>query len=78
MPRVAQDHLKRARIRKDDRGIGMKKIAATLRRFFTETDGFEMVEYGVMTAIIVGAVVVALISMMIVIGDTYAEVATLL
>jgi len=78
MPRVAQDHLKRARIRKDDRGIGMKKIAATLRRFFTETDGFEMVEYGVMTAMIVGAVVVALISMMIVIGNTFAEVATLL
>ena len=78
MPRIAQDHLKRARIRKDDRGIGMKKIAATLRRFFTETDGFEMVEYGVMTAMIVGAVVVALISMMIVIGNTFAEVATLL
>lgn len=78
MPRIAQDHLKRARIRKDDRGIGRKKIAATLKRFLTETDGFEMVEYGVMTAIIVGAVVVALISMMIVIGDTYAEVATLL
>ncbi len=56
----------------------MKKIAATLRRFFTETDGFEMVEYGVMTAMIVGAVVVALISMMIVIGNTFAEVATLL
>lgn len=78
MPRIAQDHLKRARIRKDDRGIGRKKIAATFKRFFTETDGFEMVEYGVMTAIIVGAVVVALISMMIVIGDTFAEVATLL
>ena len=78
MPRIAQDHLKRRRIRKDDRGIGRKKIAVTFKRFFTETDGFEMVEYGVMTAIIVGAVVVALISMMIVIGDTFAEVATLL
>ncbi len=78
MPRIAQDHLKRARIRKDDRGIGRKKTAVTFKRFFTETDGFEMVEYGVMTAIIVGAVVVALISMMIVIGNTFAEVATLL
>jgi len=78
MPRIAQDHLKRARIRKDDRGIGRKKIAATFKRFLTESEGFEMIEYGVMTAMIVGAVVVALISMMIVIGNTFAEVATLL
>ena len=78
MPRIAQGRMNRPWIRKDDRGIGMKKIAATLRRFLTETHGFEMVEYGVMTAIIVGAVVVALISMMIVIGDTFAQVAALL
>ncbi len=56
----------------------MKKCTATFRRFLVRTDGFEMIEYGVMTAIIVGAVVIALVLMMVVVSNSYADVAVLL
>ena len=56
----------------------MKKFGATFKRFLVRTDGFEMVEYGVMTAMIVGAVIIALVLMMVVVSNSFAQVAALL
>lgn len=78
MPRIAQRHSKRLWIQKNERGLGMKKFGATFKRFLVRTDGFEMVEYGVMTAMIVGAVIIALVLMMVVVSNSFAQVAALL
>ena len=59
-------------------GLGLKKFTETFKRFLVRTDGFEMIEYGVMTAIIVGAVVITLVLMMVVVSNSFAQVAALL
>ncbi len=56
----------------------MKKLGGMLKRFLVESDGFESIEYSVMTALIVGSVVIALVIMMVVITDTFANAATLM
>ena len=56
----------------------MRQIGGTLKRFLTGTDGFETVEYGIMTSLIIGGVVLALVLMMVTITDTFANAAMLL
>lgn len=56
----------------------MKKIRRVLGRFLTGSDGFETVEYGIMTSMIIIGIVAALVLMMVTITDTFANAATLM
>ena len=78
MPRLRLVHLKRTRIQRDERGFGMKKMGGTFKRFLKETDGLETAEYGIMTALIIGAIVVTLVLLMVTITDTFANAASLM
>lgn len=60
----------RVRIRRHEQGFG-----EMLKSFLVKSDGFETIEYGVMTALIVGAVVTALTLMTLAMHDTFAGVA---
>lgn len=78
MPRVAQRHSKCPRIQEDEGNLEMKKIRRVLGRFLTGSDGFETVEYGIMTSMIIIGIVAALVLMMVTITDTFANTATLM
>ncbi len=56
----------------------MKKIGGTFKRFLTGTDGFETVEYSIMTSLIIGGIILALVLMMVTITTTFADAAMLM
>lgn len=47
-----------------------------MKRFRTESDGFEGIEYSVMVALIIGSLVLVLVLMMATVTNTFAEVST--
>lgn len=55
----------------------VKRTGAMLKRFRTESDGFEGVEYSVMMALIIGALVSVLVLMMASVTDTFETVTTI-
>ena len=77
MSRLRRAISKPSRLNVRRRELEMKKFGSGLNRFLNATDGFEMIEYGIMTALIVGAIVAALVLMMVTVTDTFANVALL-
>ena len=71
-------HSRRARIQRDKSDSPMKEMHGTLKRFLKETDGLETAEYGIMTALIIGAIIVTLMLLMVTITDTFASAAGLM
>ena len=57
MPRLRQAISRFSRLNLREQRLETKSSGGTLRRFFSATDGSETVEYAVMTALIVAAVV---------------------
>ena len=51
-------------------------MMTVLKRFLMEEEGLETVEYAVMTALIVGAVIVAVGALAVTIGNRFDEVRT--
>ena len=78
MQRIALGRPRRFGIRKDERDPVTKKFRGTFKRFLKETDGFETIEYSIMTALIIGAISITLVLMMVVITDTFADAAVLM
>lgn len=60
MPRLRQEISQFSWLDVREQELGTKSIAGTLRRFLSATDGFETIEYWVMTALIVAALVTAI------------------
>ncbi|MDK1021224.1 MAG: hypothetical protein QGD90_06270 [Candidatus Hydrogenedentes bacterium] len=60
MPRLRQEISQFSWLDVREQELGTKSIAGTLRRFLSATDGFETIEYGVMTALIVAALLTAI------------------
>ncbi len=60
----------RARIRRHEQELG-----ETLKGFLVESDGLEGIEYSVMTALIVGAMVTALTLMSLAMHDSFVSIA---
>ena len=60
MPRLRPAISKTSRLNLGEQELETKSSGGTLRRFFSATDGFATVEYAVMTALIVGALVTAI------------------
>lgn len=75
MPRLRQAISKFSRLNLREQELETKSFGGTLRRFSSATDGFEMVEYAVMTALIVGGIVMAVVLMMVAVTDTFANAA---
>lgn len=67
---LGQRSCERARIRRHEQGFG-----EMLKSFLVKSDGFETIEYGVMTALIVGAVVTASTLMSLAMHDSFVSIA---
>lgn len=73
MPRLRRSDNKHDRIQRHTQGVGMKRIHRILKRFYSESDGLEGVEFSVLTAVIIGTVVVVLTIMMIAVNGTFSD-----
>ncbi len=56
----------------------MSSRSSGVRSFVKEDDGLETVEYAVMTAMIASVIVVALVALVVTIGDVYGRIIEIL
>lgn len=64
MPRLRQEISQFSWLDVREQELGTKSIAGTLRRFLSATDGFETIEYWVMTAALIVAALVTAIGLL--------------
>lgn len=64
--------------RRDCERAQIQSHRATLKSFLVESDGFEGIEYSVMTALIVGAVLIPLTLMTSAMNDAFVNIASII
>lgn len=64
--------------RRDFERAWIQSHGGTLKSFLLESDGFEGIEYSVMTALIVGAVVAVLTLMALAMNDAFVNIASII